>query len=237
MKLLPVLQRNLTRERMLSYITGIEEEKYLVMEKYTDVLIDFFYSEIYPLYERSAMESSKFFKTLLERQKNDTVTKQSVVGNLQNYFTSRYKCSFVFGEKMAQAPGSVDKIVGLIENAGSNINSLMNLQETISLDTPENRTAANKIIYGYCRLFTEKTSTPQSRYEAYSTISEGLSEYQRKRSVDEFVEEVDTITEKIVSENYDLKDEATELLPLQIHHQWLRWFNNEVLKVPIEAAQ
>ncbi|MBO4772619.1 MAG: DEAD/DEAH box helicase [Bacteroidales bacterium] len=237
MKLLPILQRNLTKERMLAYMTGIEEEKYLVMEKYTDVLIDFFYSEIYPLYERSAMESSKFFKTVLERQKNDTITKQSVVSNLQNYFTSRYKCSFVFGESMtATNVGGVDKIFGLIENAGSNINSLMNLQETISLDTPENRTAANKIIYGYCRLFTDKTQTAQSRYEAYANISDGLAESRRKKTVKEFVEEVETITDKIASENYDLKEEAEELLPLQLHHQWLRWFNSSVLKVPLEPA-
>ncbi len=237
MKLLPILQRNLTKERMLAYMTGIEEEKYLVMEKYTDVLIDFFYSEIYPLYERSAMESSKFFKTVLERQKNDTITKQSVVSNLQNYFTSRYKCSFVFGESMtATNVGGVDKIFGLIENAGSNINSLMNLQETISLDTPENRTAANKIIYGYCRLFTDKTQTAQSRYEAYANISDGLAESRRKKTVKEFVEEVETITDKIASENYDLKEDAEELLPLQLHHQWLRWFNSSVLKVPLESA-
>jgi hypothetical protein len=236
MKLLPVLQRNLTKERMLAYMTGIEEEKYLVMEKYTDVLIDFFYSEIYPLYERSAMESSKFFKTVLERQKNDTVTKQSVVSNLQNYFTSRYKCSFVFGENIAENAGSVDKIFGLIENAGSNINSLMNLQETISLDTPENRTAANKIIYGYCRLFTDKTQTAQSRYDAYANISDGLSEYRREHTVKEFEEQLETITDKIASENLDLKDEAEDLLPLQINHQWLRWFNKEVLKVPLEPA-
>ena len=236
MKLLPVLQRNLTKERMLAYMTGIEEEKYLVMEKYTDVLIDFFYSEIYPLYERSAMESSKFFKTVLERQKNDTVTKQSVVSNLQNYFTSRYKCSFVFGENIAENSGSVDKIFGLIENAGSNINSLMNLQETISLDTPENRTAANKIIYGYCRLFTDKTQTAQSRYDAYANISDGLSEYRREHTVKEFEEQLETITDKIASENLDLKDEAEDLLPLQINHQWLRWFNKEVLKVPLEPA-
>ncbi len=234
MKLMPILQRNLTRERMLSYITVIEEEKYLVLEKYTDVLIDFFYSEIYPLYERSAMESGKFFKTVLERQKNNTVTKMSVVSNLQNYFTSRYKCSYVFEEKMAEATDSADKIVGLIEKAGSNINSLMNLQETISLEEPENRTPANKIIYGYCQLFTSKSNAAMSRYTAYSHISDGLSEYQRKRSVDDFTHEVDTITDKIASENYDLKDEAAEILPLQINHQWLKWFNSEVLKVPIE---
>ncbi|MCR5454754.1 MAG: DEAD/DEAH box helicase [Bacteroidales bacterium] len=235
MKLLPVLQRNLTKERMLAYMTGIEEEKYLVMEKYTDVLIDFFYSEIYPLYERSAMESSKFFKTVLERQKNDTITKQSVVSNLQNYFTSRYKCSFVFGENIAAANnGDVDKIFGLIENAGSNINSLMNLQETISLDTPENRTATNKIIYGYCRLFTDKQPTAQSRYDAYANISDGLTEYRRQHTVKEFDEQLETITDKIASENLDLKDEAEEVLPLQIHHQWLRWFNSEVLKVPMQ---
>ena len=237
MKLLPILQRNLTKERMLAYMTGIEEEKYLVMEKYTDVLIDFFYSEIYPLYERSAMESSKFFKTILERQKNDTITKQSVVSNLQNYFTSRYKCSFVFGESIAVTnAGSVEKIFGLIENAGSNINSLMNLQETISLDTPENRTPANKIIYGYCRLFTDKSQTEQSRYDAFANISEGLSESRRTKSVKEFVEDVENITEKIASENLDLKEEAEEVLPLQIHHQWLRWFNSAVLKVPLETA-
>lgn len=232
MKLLPVLQRNLTKERMLAYMTGIEEEKYLVMEKYTDVLIDFFYSEIYPLYERSAMESSKFFKTILERQKNDTITKQNIVSNLQNYFTSRYKCSFVFGESIASNTGGVEKIFGLIENAGSNINALMNLQESISLDAPENRTAANKIIYGYCRLFTTKQQTAQSRYDAYANISDGLSEYRRQHSVKEFEEQVETITNKIASENLDLKDEAEEVLPLQMHHQWLRWFNSEVLKVP-----
>ena len=235
MKLLPILQRNLTKERMLAYMTGIEEEKYLVMEKYTDVLIDFFYSEIYPLYERSAMESSKFFKAVLDRQKNDTITKQSVVSNLQNYFTSRYKCSFVFGEAMATNTAGVDKIFGLIENAGSNINSLMNLQETISLETPENRTAANKIIYGYCRLFTDKTHAAQSRYDAFANISDGLSEYRRQKSVKDFVEDLDAITDKIASENLDLKDEAEEILPLQIHHNWLRWFNSQVLKVPMDV--
>jgi hypothetical protein len=237
MKLLPILQRNLTKERMLAYMTGIEEEKYLVMEKYTDVLIDFFYSEIYPLYERSAMESSKFFKAVLDRQKNDTITKQSVVSNLQNYFTSRYKCSFVFGEAMATNTAGVDKIFGLIENAGSNINSLMNLQETISLETPENRTAANKIIYGYCRLFTDKTHAAQSRYDAFANISDGLSEYRRQKSVKDFVEDLDAITDKIASENLDLKDEAEEILPLQIHHNWLRWFNSQVLKVPMDVQQ
>ena len=235
MKLLPILQRNLTKERMLAYMTGIEEEKYLVMEKYTDVLIDFFYSEIYPLYERSAMESSKFFKAVLDRQKNDTITKQSVVSNLQNYFTSRYKCSFVFGEAMATNTAGVDKIFGLIENAGSNINSLMNLQETISLETPENRTAANKIIYGYCRLFTDKTHAAQSRYDAFANISDGLSEYRRQKSVKDFVEDLDAITDKIASENLDLKDEAEEILPLQIHHNWLRWFNSQVLKVSMDV--
>ena len=239
MKLLPILQRNLTRERMLAYITGIEEEKFLSMEKYTDVLIDFFYSEIQPLYERSALEASKFFATVLARQKEGTLSKDTVARNLQNYFTSRYKCSFVFdSDTMGEAsPSTIDKIVHLIDKAGSNINSLMNLQVSINMDDPENRTPSNKIIYGYCQLFTEKNATEQSRFDSYATICDGLHDYRRKHSVEEFEEELDTIINKIADENYDLKEEAEEVLPLQLQSHWLKWFNAHVLKTDEIAAQ
>ncbi|MCQ2252439.1 MAG: DEAD/DEAH box helicase [Bacteroidales bacterium] len=229
MKLLPILQRNLTRERMLAYVQSIEEEKFLSMEKYSNVLIDFFYSEIYPLYQKQAQESSKFFQTILEKQKADTLSKESIRENLQNYFTQRYKCRFVYDEQMPENTSSVDKVVHIIDRAGSNINELLNLQESIDQTIPENRTAANKIIFGYCKLFTHKGMDSAARYDAYSHISDGLAEFRRKHDIQEFNKEVESITEKISSENYDLKDESQEVLQLQIQHNWLKWFNSEVL--------
>ncbi len=233
MKLMPILQRNLTRERMLQYISAIEEEKYLQVESYTNVLIDFFYSEIYPLYEKSAMETSRFFDTMLQKQKEGTISTKLISENLTSYFKSRFKCRFVYDgdDTLQENPQNVDKIVGIIDRVGSNINQLMNLQYSIDLSVPENRTPANKIIFGYCNLFTSRDGGPQSRYDSYNHISEGLLDFRRKHSIKEFNDEVDSITGKIASENYDLKDEAGEVIPLQIQAQWLRWFNREVLKI------
>lgn len=233
MKLMPILQRNLTRERMLSYIQGIEEEKYLSMEKYTDVLIDFFYSEIYPLYEKSAQEASKFFQTVLEKQKDESISVDQISQNLQSYFTSRYKCRFIYEEEhtLPANTQNVDGIVSLIDRAGSNINSLMDLQQSIDQTVPENRTPVNKIIYGYCRLFTELDGGSEARYSAYSNISDGLLDFMRKHTNAEFNKEVESITGKISQENYDLKDEADDVLSLQIQAKWLKWFNGEVLKI------
>ena len=233
MKLMPILQRNITRERMLSYISGIEEEKYLSIEKYTNVLIDFFYAEIYPLYEKQAQEAGKFFESVLKAQKEGTVSPDQISNNLNCYFTSRYKCKYVYGdvESLPEGRGDVESIVNTIERAGSNINSLMDLQQSIDLSVPENRTPANKIIYGYCNLFTDRGSGAKSRYEAYRHISEGLLDYRRKHSTVEFNQEAESITAKISQENYDLKDEADEVITLQIQHQWLKWFNSQILKI------
>ncbi|MCQ2251070.1 MAG: hypothetical protein MJZ66_08170 [Bacteroidales bacterium] len=233
MKLMPILQRNLTRERMLSYISAIEEEKFLKMESYTNVLIDFFYNEIYPLYEKSAMDTSKFFATVLQKQKEGTISTKQIAENLDSYFKSRFKCKFVYDgdDTLAENPQNVDKIVGIIDRVGSNINQLMNLQASIDLSVPENRTPANKIIYGFCDLFTSRDAGAQSRFNAYSHISEGLLDFRRKHSTQEFNEELESITNKITSENFDLKDEAGEVMAIQMQSQWLRWFNSQVLKI------
>jgi len=233
MKLLPILQRNLTRERMLQYISAIEEEKYLKVESYINVLIDFFYSEIYPLYEKSAMETSKFFETVLQKQKDGTISTKQISENLNSYFKSRFKCRFVYEgeETLVENPQNVEKILGIIDRVGSNINQLMNLQATIDLSDPENRTPANKIIYGYCDLFTSRDGSAQSRFDAYAHISEGLLDFRRKHTTEEFNEELESITEKISTENYDLKDEADEVIAIQMQRQWLTWFNQQVLKI------
>ncbi len=233
MKLLPILQRNITRERMLHYISGIEEEKYLSIEKYTDVLIDFFYAEIYPLYEKQAQDASKFFESVLQRQKDDSISQELISQNLASYFASRYKCKFVYGdvETLPDNHANVESIVNTIERAGSNINSLMDLQQSIDLSQPENRTPSNKIIYGYCSLFTDRDNAPASRLEAYSHISDGLLDYRRKHTIAEFNQEAESITGKISAENYDLKDEASEVISIQVQSKWLKWFNSEVLKI------
>jgi len=229
MKLLPILQRNLTKEKTLLYISSIEEEKFLNIEKYSNVLIDFFYTEIYPLYERAAKDSSKFFETILKKQKDGTLSQDMIQKNLQNYFVSRYKCKFVCDE-IPDNTANVSGIIGIINRAGSNINELASLQDSMEQSIPENRTPSNKIIYGYCKIFTGNTLDEENRYNAYEIISEGLSELRQKESIKDFLENMENITEKICDENYDLKDESEEILTMKVQHQWLKWFNSNVLK-------
>lgn len=230
MKLLPILQRNLTKEKTLAYISNIEEEKFLSIEKYTDVLIDFFYTEIYPLYERNAKDSCKFFETILEKQKDGTISQDTIQKNLQNYFVSRYKCKFVYDEN-AENNGKVNTILNVLEKAGGNINELSSLKESTVQDVIENKNSANKILYGYCNLFTDHSATPKTRFIAYQLISEGLADLRKKESTQEFVADVDNITKKISNENYDLKDESEEIIALKLQHEWLKWFNSSILKV------
>ena len=230
MKLMPVLQRNLTREKMLLYFSGIEEEKFLSLEKYTDTLIDFFYTEIYPLYERAAKDSGKFFRTVLEKQKDGTLTQEEIMKNLQNYFISRYKCDFVCDE-IPENADKVDGVLYLIDKAGSNLNELTSLRESVSENQKANSKPADKIMYGYCKLFTGANSDYENRFEAYQSISEGLTQIRENESEENFINNLDSITEKIASENYDLKEESQAVLLMKIQHNWLKRFNSEVLKI------
>ncbi len=229
-KLLLVLQRNLTKEKTLQYISSIEDGNFLVLEKYTNVLIDFFYSTVYPLYEKSAQDSAMFFEKILEKQKDGTLTNESINYNLQNYFKSKYKCKFVYN--IPENPDTIDKIIDIISQTGSNVNELKHLEESVDQSNPENRTPANKIICGYCKLFTDE-DTQEAHNNAYSLISEGLTDYRFKtgKEPSEFIDDTDKITERIIKENFDLKAEMESLLALQLQHSWLKKFNAEVLKI------
>lgn len=229
-KLLLVLQRNLTKEKTLQYISSIEDANFLVLEKYTNVLIDFFYSTVYPLYEKSAQDSATFFEKILEKQKNGTLTDESITYNLYNYFKSKYKCKFVYN--LPENIDTIDKIIDIISQTGSNVNELKHLEESVNQDNPENRTPANKIINGYCKLFTQEDNE-ENHNNAYKLISEGLTDYRFKtqKTPQEFIDDTDKITEKIITENFDLKQEMKSLLALQIQHSWLKKFNAEVLKI------
>ena len=232
MKLLPVLSRNLTRDKALTYISLIENEKYLVIERYTDVLIGFLYNEIYPLYQKMIIDCNTFFKTLLEKQKSNSVTQEMIAANLNNYFVSRYNCKFIYNNVSGNIQ-NVNNILEVLEQAGSNIGEMQHLQESLSQSKPENRTPANKIICGYCELFTAKPDDTKERFHAYGLICEGLNEYRfnPETTVEKFSADTDAVTEKIAAENFDLKEEMETVMKLRLQSQWLKRFNSQILKI------
>ncbi|MCQ2974965.1 MAG: DEAD/DEAH box helicase [Bacteroidales bacterium] len=232
MKLLPILLRNLTRDKSLAYIASIDNDNYLNIEKITNVLIDFFYSEIYPLYEKSIEDCNKFFKTILDKQKDNSLTQEIIANNLSNYFISRYKCKFIYD--MPDNIQNMANILGILDLTGSNIGEMKHLEESVSQDIPENRTPANKIICGYCKLFTSKGENQSNeRFKAYSLICDGLNQYRalNNQSIDTFKADAQAITDKITKENYDLKDEMETVMKLKIQSEWLKRFNSEILKL------
>ena len=232
MKLLPVLSRNLTRDKALNYIGSIENEKYLVIEKYTDVLIAFFYNEIYPLYQKMILDCNTFFKTILEKQKSSSITQDMIAANLNNYFVSRYNCKFVYSN-ISENIQNINNVLEILEQTGSNISEMQHLQESLSQSKPENRTPANKIICGYCELFTAKPDDAVERFNAYELICEGLNEYRfnPENTVDKFETDTDAVTERITAENFDLKDEMETVMKLKLQTQWLKRFNSQILKI------
>ena len=232
MKLLPILSRNLTRDKALAYISSIEDAKYLVIEKYTDVLTDFFYNEIYPLYQKMVLDCNNFFKTVLEKQKSNSVTQEMIAANLNNYFVSRYNCKFVY-QNISENIQDVNNILEILEQTGGNISEMKHLEESLSQDNPENRTPANKIICGYCNLLTAKPDDYTGRFNAYGLICEGLNEYRYSpdKTVENFNTDADAVAKKISSENFDLKDEAESVIKLRLQTQWLKRFNSQILKI------
>ncbi|MBO4372747.1 MAG: DEAD/DEAH box helicase [Bacteroidales bacterium] len=232
MKLLPVLSRNLTRDKALAYISSIENEKYLIIEKYTNVLIDFFYNEIYPLYQKLVLDCNTFFKTILEKQKSNSITQEMIASNLNNYFVSRYNCKFVY-HNISDNIQNINNVLEILEQTGSNIGEMQHLQESLSQSIPENRTPANKIICGYCELFTAKTDDAVDRFNAYGLICEGLNEYRYnpENTVAKFEADTDAVTERITAENFDLKDEMENVMKLRLQAQWLKRFNSQILKI------
>ena len=231
MKLLPILSRNLTRDKVLAYISSIDDEKYWIIEKYTDVLIDFFYFEIYPLYQKMILDCNMFFKTILEKQKGNSITQEMIATNLNNYFVSRYNCKFVY-HNISENIQDVNNILEVLEQTGSNIGEMKHLEESLSQSKPENRTPSNKIICGYCNLFTYGDN-PKGRFEAYKLICDGLDELRANpdTSVEKFAADTDALTEKIANENFDLKDEMESVMKLDLQTSWLRRFNSQILKI------
>ena len=230
MKLLPVLQRNLTREKVLLYLSDIDEEKYLSIEKYAGVLIDFFYAEVYPLYERAAKDSGNFFKKVLQEQKDGTFSQEIFMKNLQNYFISRYKCGYLFEDEAEALPKDVDNIIKVISKTEGNINELLSLQSSVDSQDIARRSFADKIVYGYCRLFTLPQYDGEGRFEAYQTISEGLDKLRQTEKTEQFVEDFNKLTKKISEDNFDLKDESECILSMKLQLNWLKKFNAKVLK-------
>ena len=230
MKLLPVLQRNLTREKVLLYLSDIDEEKYLSIEKYAGVLIDFFYAEVYPLYERAAKDSGNFFKRVLQEQKDGSFSEEVFAKNLQNYFVSRYKCGYLFEDEEEALPKDVDNIIKVISKTDGNINELLSLQSSVDSHDILKRGFADKILYGYCRLFTLPQYDEEGRFEAYQTISEGLNKLRHTENTERFVEDFNKLTKKISEENFDLKDESECILSMKLQLNWLKKFNATVLK-------
>ncbi|MBQ5451841.1 MAG: DEAD/DEAH box helicase [Bacteroidales bacterium] len=230
MKLLPVLQRNLTKEKVLLYLSDIDEEKYLLIEKYAGVLIDFFYAEVYPLYERAAKDSGNFFKRVLQEQKDGSFSEEVFSKNLQNYFVSRYKCGYLFEDEEEAFPKDVDGIIKAVSKTDGNINELLSLQASVDSHDILRRGFADKIVYGYCRLFTLSQFDREGRYEAYQTISEGLDKLRHTEKTEQFVEDFNKLTKKISEENFDLKDESECILSMKLQLNWLKKFNAGVLK-------
>lgn len=232
MKLLPVLSRNLTRDKALAYISSIENETYLVLEKYTDVLIAFFYNEIYPLYQKMILDCNTFFKTILEKQKSNSVTQEMIAVNLQNYFVSRYNCKFVYSN-ISENIQNINNVLEILEQTGSNISEMQHLEESLSQSKPENRTPANKIICGYCELFTAKPDDAVERFNAYGLICEGLNEYRfnPENTVEKFETDTKSVADRIAAENFDLKDEMETVMKLKLQTQWLKRFNSQILKI------
>jgi ATP-dependent DNA helicase RecQ len=230
MKLLPVLQRNLTKEKVLLYLSGIDKEKYLSVKRFTDVLTDFFYAEIYPLYERAAIDSGKFFAKVLQEQKEGTFSAETVTKNLENYFVSRYKCDYLFERKSETLPGDIDGIIKAVGKTAGNINELMSLQSSVAAEEIQKKNSSAKIIYGYCRLFTLPPQDSEELYEAYQIISEGLENIRQTKDCADFVSDFNKLTEQISEENFDLKDESECILTMKLQLGWLKKFNAEVLK-------
>ena len=232
MKLLPILQRNLTKEKVLLYLSTISEEQFLSIEKYTDVLIGFFYAEIYPLYEQSVRDTSMFFRKIFEKQKEGEVSQEEILRNLHNYFISRYSCGYLFDEHSSQTidNDSLDGALRLIGRTEGNINEMLSLQARFDSENIEKLSYLDKIVYGYCCLFTSNSFDTNARFNSYGIISEGLKKLREKDSTEEFVRDFQKVNSLITENNYDLKKEAAGVLGLKLQHSWLKKFNSEILK-------
>lgn len=227
-KLLPVLEQNLTKEKTLKYMQSIDELQYLSLEKYSDVLIDFFYAEIYGTYKQAIQDCSTFFKTVLKRTKEGSLTADATQYNLLQYFNSKYKCAFV--QNAIENPRDMREIISVLESADGNVNELRHLLQSSESGDNEEMSAAKKIISGYCKIFTCEDNNQQI-YDAFEDICKGLTEYRFQKSTADFESDTDAITDKIIAEDFDLKQDMQNIMILKLQRQWLEKFNSDILKI------